>query len=159
MTLIQCILFCQTDHCCPNILFCLSDVCLCVSHCGVKLLLWCLMFTGIIIILLKFQPAVVLLSGFIFTYPVPSPTVTLRVKSTLLKEFTQTTKVCEQERYQITQTILLLINAWIHVGWVCMRDVVSITLWKMSSGMDGSPFSVTTDAFYCDNNLHVLLLL
>lgn len=135
--------------------WCLS---LCVS-------LWCQTVTVVFdvscghIILLKFQPAVVLLSGFIFTYPVPSPTVTLRVKSTLLKEFTQTTKVCEQERYQITQTILLLMNAWIHVGWVCMRDVMSITPWKMSSGMDVSPFSVTTDAFYCDNNLHVLLLL
>lgn len=133
-------------------------LCLCVS-------LWCQTVTVVFdvycghIILLKFQPVVVLLSGFIFTYPVPSPTVTLRVKSTLLKEFTQTTKVCEQERYQITQTILLLMNAWIHVGWVCMRVVVSITPWKMSSGMDGLPFSVTKDAFYCDNNLHVLLLL
>lgn len=98
--------------------------------------LWCQIVTVVFnvycghIILLKFQPVVVRLSGFLFTCPVPSPTVTLRVKSTLLKEFTQTTKVCEQERYQITQTILLLMNAWIHVGWVCMCDVVFITPWR-----------------------------
>lgn len=87
---------------------------------GIYRILWCFMFI-VSIILSKFQPAVVLLSGLIFTCPVPSPAVTLRVKSTLLREFTQMTKVCEQTRNQATQTIHLLLSAWLHVGWIaCM---------------------------------------
>lgn len=49
------------------------------------------------VILSKFHPALELLSGLIFNCPVPSPAVPLRVKSTILREFSWKTKVCEQK--------------------------------------------------------------
>lgn len=107
-------------------MFCLSYVCVCASCCWVELFRYTVVFYVCCghLILSKFQPAKVLLSGLIFTCPVPSPTVMLRVKSTLLMEFIQTTKVCEQERYQITQTSHFLVSAWLHVGWVCMYSMM-----------------------------------
>lgn len=114
---------------------------------GSRCTLCCPVFI-VTIILSKFQPAMVLLSGLIFTCPVPSPAVTLRVKSTRLMEFTMTTKVCEQKRNQITQTIHPLLSAWLHVGGVCMYDVVSTAPRKLPFKTDGSAFIVTFPAAF-----------
>lgn len=113
------------------------------------------MFIMCPIILSKFQPAMVLLSGLIFTCPVPSPAVMLRVKSTVLREFTQTTKVCEKrktESHQRFTSCKCMTPCWVS----CMYDVVFILPWKVSSRMDDTTFSVTRDAFHCDifTNLH-----
>lgn len=108
----HCFILCPTNPC-LNMMFCLSYVCVCASCCWVELFLYTVVFYVCCghLILSKFQRAKVLLSGLIFTCPVPSPAVTLRVKSTLLMEFIQPTKVCEQERYQITQTSHFLVSA------------------------------------------------
>lgn len=133
---------------CSSLSVCAFDSWEYTVYCGVLCLLY-------VIILSKFQPNMVLLSGLIFTCPVPSPTFTLRVKSAVLREFTQTTKVCEQktkktkQKNRITWTIHLckcMIPWWVS----CMYDMIFIIHWKVSSRMDDMTFSVTTDAFHCD---------
>lgn len=52
-------------------------LCLCFPSLGSTVLFMLVFYVSVI--LSKFQPAMVLLSGFIFTCPVPSPAVTLRV--------------------------------------------------------------------------------
>lgn len=53
--------------------------CLCFPFLGYAVLFIVVFVYYVSIILSKFQPAMVLLSGLIFTCPVPSPAVTLRV--------------------------------------------------------------------------------
>lgn len=109
---------------CSSLSVCAFDSWEYTVYCGVLCLLY-------VIILSKFQPNMVLLSGLIFTCPVPSPTFTLRVKLAVLKkkvlrEFTQTTKVCERKTKNKTEKIelperFIFVNAWFHDGWVaCM---------------------------------------
>lgn len=149
---------CQTDHCCPGV----SEYSVlpewCLSLCGSVL---CHIVTVVFnvyrghIILSGFQPAVVFLSGFVFTYPVPSPTVTLRVKSTLLREFTQMTKVCEQERYQIIQWFSFL---WVHESmlgeFACMMWCPSLLerchpAWMVHLSVSQQLHFIVTTTFMC----------
>lgn len=117
-------------------------------------MVFCVYFVSII--LSKFQPAMVLLSGLIFTCPVPSPAVTFRVKSTILKEFFQTTKVCEPKKGNRLHKLFTFCKC-MTLCWVsCMNDVVFFTPWKVSSKMDDSAFSVTTIAFHCDISYNLL---
>lgn len=100
--------------------FVLLNLCLCLCFPFLGYMMFFVVFdvSYVSVILSKFQPAMVLLSGLIFTCPVPSPAVTLRVKSTVLREFTQTTKVCEQKEKSNYTNDSPPASACLHVGWV-----------------------------------------
>lgn len=60
----------------------------------------------------------VLLSGLIFSCPISSPAVTLRVKSTVQRESTPAKKVCELKEINFHQRFTSFTNAWFRSGWV-----------------------------------------
>lgn len=106
-------------------------------------------------ILSKFQPAMVLLSGFISPCPLPSPAVTLRVNSTVLTELTLTTKVRELTEVDSR----CCIHAWIHVELSGVHVICLGLQWPVKGVIQTwmIQLSVTMEAFSCDTSCVIIL--